>query len=289
MNRNERNKLIIVGIIMFFIISTAGIVIFLTEKFKQEDQVVPLSMTLVDEYSTFFAVVNDVNQYLTFVSQKNIDAIYALLDDTFISQNKVTKDNVLSNVLTVEENTIVQANNIYYQEINGNYLYFLEGSLLKNEYEKNSIVDSNYKIFIVVDYENSSYSLIPYKEEDGNNNPLKNNSINIKRDNYNHMLTSGIITNNYICNIYYSKFLNQLFSNTGSTYDLLTKQMQQDYTKSAYVDLVEHNLQNISPTIEDCQLNEVEENRIYQITDKNNNKFEFIEESIMNYKVNFSL
>ncbi len=290
MKSETKTKIFIVTIIMIVCILFCSI-LFLFQKNPKPIEKEPLSLstTPVNEYSTFFAIVNDLNQYFRYIKEQNKDAVYSLLFESFILENDITTTNIFSKIKLENEDQIVQAQNIYYQEINGNYLYLVEGNLLVNSFEENTVINENFQIFILMDYENSTYAIYPIEENEEIKSPLTENKISILNNDYNRMLTTGVISKDYICNLYYADYLEKISTNRAESYEVLTDKFQKDYSLNEYQNYLNRNINKISSEIKECTVSEEEEKRIYRIIDTNENEFTLIENSIMNYQVEFSL
>ena len=245
-------------------------------------------MSLVDEYSTFFALSRDVNQYFTYIREADNEAVYSLLYSRYIDENQLTESNVLDVVTLENQEQYFQAKNIYYQEFNGNYLYLVEGSLIVNEFENNVVINDDYQIFVIVDYNTFSFAVYPIFRAEEITNPLLEDRISIPVNNYNKLLTTGVISSDYVCKLYYSNFVSKLFENVKDTYDLLSSFFKDQYNINSYTSYMNERLSIISAEVSNCDIHLENEKRVYTVTDTNLNQFVFLEKSIMNYEVEFS-
>lgn len=292
MSQDKKVKMgIVIGMMIFLVAICIVVIVFQNKSVEQEPNsqpLVPLSMTLVDEYSTFFALVNVVNEYFRYIKQADSEAVYSVLYSKFISENQLTQANVLDMITLEDSEQFLQASNIYYQAFGENYLYLVEGSLIVNEFEENRVIDDDFQIFVIVDYSTFSFAISPITNSEELLNPLSENQISIVRNNYNRMQTSGVITTDYICSLYYADFTGLLFDNINDSYSLLSDSFKQRYSLISYVSYMSPRLTSISSKITDCNVDYENEKRIYTIIDENSNRFTFLENSIMNYRVEFA-
>ncbi|HIQ94806.1 TPA: hypothetical protein IAB29_06730 [Candidatus Ventrenecus stercoripullorum] len=292
MTRESKVKTgIVIGVMIFLVAICIVVIVFQKEPTVQEPNfgpTSPLSMSLVDEYSTFFALSRDVNQYFTYVREANSEAVYSMLYSRYIDENQLTESNVLDTVTLENPDQYFQAKNIYYQEFNGNYLYLVEGVLIVNEFENNVVINDDYQIFVIADYNTFSFAVYPILNTEEITNPLVEDRISIPVNNYNKLLTTGVISSEYVCNLYYSNFISQVFENVGETYDLLSSSFKNQYNINSYTSYMSERLSFISTEVSNCDVHLENEKRVYTVTDTNSNQFVFREKSIMNYEVEFS-
>lgn len=291
----QENKVKIGIVLGLFLICLILILIVFFHTSKEETpnpkEEIPFAMTPVTEYNTYFSVLNNLNQYLFYVSSKNNIAVYNALARDYIAKNNINSNNVLEKINTIEENVSIKAKEMYYKEENNNYIYFVKGDLLTSLYEEIKMVKKDSQFLVILDYTNLLMAIYPLNEEELNNLPLEQENAKIIPNSYNQMLSSGLITDDYICNLYYSDYFNQLMENVSLTYELLDEEPKQYLypNKEEYVEFISGKLENISPTITNCKKTMYNGKRVYNVTDEKENHFTFTENSIMNYKVKFSL
>ena len=89
-----------------------------------------------------------------------------------------------------------------------------------------------------------------------------------------------------------SDYLNRIRNNIDSSYSLLSDNMkkQNDFNSlETYRNYINSNINKMSTSADKCFMEKIKDNRVYSVIDKNENKFVFNEESIMNYKVDIYL
>ncbi len=290
MSNDNKIKLGIVAIFLIVVILIFFIFINFNNK-KVPSNSDHYNMSEVTEYSMFFAVVNNINNYLFYNYSKDADAILANLHPTYISQNNLNRNNILANIPSFSDSPTYQAKNMYYQENGDIYTFYVIGDILINNYEDTTIFKENQKYLLIVDYNTFGIQIYPLNDSDNLTTlPFDVSNISITKNNYNEFKSSKLITDNYICNLYYAQFYSLLLNDLDKSYNLL-----KDETKNRYPNLTEYrqyfkdNIEKISPQITNCESTTRNSKRIYTITDALNNSFTFEETSIMNYQVNFKL
>lgn len=241
--------------------------------------------TSVDEYGIYFSKVNEINSYINYVASGDSVAVYNLLDKKYIEDNIITYDNVLEYVDGYSVTSFVNIKNMDYVKIGNNVIYYIKGRIYDSTFEKDILVDDDFSIVMLYDYDNLSYSLYPindnYKEVI---NGIKD--INIDGNQYNKIKDTQLIEKEQVCVIYYSDFINRLDNNIEELYTMLDKDMLKRFRSvDSFKKYIDENYGLISALADQCRMQEIEDNRVYTVIDSNKNMYIFTEESIMNYKV----
>lgn len=287
MSKENRVKIGIVAFLFLICFIVITIVYFNRKETEQpKEENLPFNMQRVTEYNIFFSVVNNINQYLYYNSSSNSVALYNILNSEYISENNITLNNVLTKLELYKNSVSFKAKNMFVEENSNNNLYYVLGDIIESEFEDTVVIKENAKFFILIDYSNISVSIYPVNKEI-DSIPIQNKTQSIILNSYNQLQASGLVTENYICNLYYSDFVNRLVENLDETYDLLEN--KSNVNKEDYIKYMNNNLGNINLEITSCNVSTSNNRRVYTIRDANNNSFTFTEESIMNYKVNFHI
>lgn len=296
---NKKKKIIVLSIICILFLSLLALAYTLYKKTESEkdyveevQEQIPEQMSVVTEYDIFFSIGNNLNQYLKYLQDQNADAIYSLLSKEFIEEYEITPQNVLNYLDQYEQKTnTFQAKSMYYKSEETKYLFYVKGDIIEDNYETSSIVKENVLFLVSADYQNLTYSVYPLEYEITSNLPVKCEDITILPNEYNEFLGSGVITKEYICNLYLSDFYTTIIKNPSKTYELLQKKFRtHTYPKKKdYLSFLEENQEKFTSQILYCDLAATNTPRIYKITDLNYNTYTFTEERIMKYKVEFSL
>lgn len=289
MNKNDKVKFIIVGFFMLLIIMVIIGTVTINKYNKTPVLNPDLNLTLVNDYSTFFAIANDANNYIRLVGEKNNKAVYDLLNSEYIDNENITIKNIFDKVETVEEDTYLKVSNVYFQNVSDSVLYYIDGVLMKSGYEEDTILNNNFGIYVLIDYNTDSYSVIPKLLEENNLSPVPLNKTTVEENNYNSIKSSGVIKNDTICNTYYTSFYNMLASDLSKAYLNLTDEFKIKYTFKQFANYFEQNFDLLSTTVEQCSMLYKGDKRVYTVIDGNGNEFVFFESSILHYQIEFSL
>lgn len=289
MTKNDKVKFIIVGLFMLLIIAVIiGTVTI--NKYNKTPVLNPnLNLTLVNDYSTFFAIANDANNYIRLVGEKNNKAVYDLLNSEYIDNENITSKNIFDKVETVEEDAYLKVSDVYFQNVSDSVLYYIDGALMKSGYEEDTILNNNFGMYVLIDYNTDSYSVIPKLLEENNISPVPLNETKVEENNYNSIKSSGVIKNDTICNTYYISFYNMLASDLSKAYLNLTDEFKIKYPFNQFTNYFEQNFDLLSTTVEQCSMLHKGDKRVYTVIDGNGNEFVFFESSILHYQIEFSL
>lgn len=246
-------------------------------------------LEVVDEYNVFFSNVSYINEYVSYVSNKNVNVLYSLLDSDYIENNDITTDNIMNKIEYYPVGSYFSANSMSFVQIKDSFLFYITGVINYSEHDSDKIIDDNFSVLLFIDYINSTFSIYPnpngYKKIV---NRIK--KINIVDNGYNVINASELISKEYICSLYLSDFANKFVKNLDGSYDLLSDKMKSIYPDvSSYKQYVIDNTDVLFARADKCKLEEVDEKRVYTVIDINENKYVFTEDSVMNYKVDFYL
>lgn len=247
-------------------------------------------LSSVTEYNMFFSKINYINSYINYISSGNNTAVYNLLDKKYVEKNNININNVFDYVEKFSDNDYVNLTSIDYVDIGDNSsIYYIKGKIYNSGYENVKIVDDDFSIIMISDFESLSFSLYPvFDDYKDIINSIK--KIKIDRNEYNELLATGTISKEQICVAYLSNFMNILFNQLSNSYDMLSDNMKKIYkTNGEYEKYINKNLSLFSTTADKCRLDEYDDERIYTVIDGNENTYIFSEQSIMNYKVDFYL
>ncbi len=290
MSQENKIKFIIFGILILlcFIITSAFLILLKDDKTPKNppEQKIPFDMQPVSEYSYFFSQVNNINKYLNYNKNKNNIALYNTLAKEFIDTNQITIDNILTKIELYNESPTFKAKEMYYKEQDNKFIYYLIGDITTATFEEIITLKENVKYFLLVDYNRLSMAIYPVYN-DIETIPI--NMDNLPLNSFNEIEASNIVTNDYICNLYYSSYIDKLVNNIDESYELLEDDFKNKNfaNKEKYIEFMNNKLKSISLDIKNCTKTTRNDKRIYTIFD-GNNTFNFIEESIMNYRVSFN-
>ena len=123
----------------------------------------------VKNATSYFTVQSCVNKYLGYIVEKNADALYSILDNSYIEKNNIDANNVLDKVEKYDESITFKAESMGMEQLDDNNIkYYAEGIIRRDamvenyEDEKNQeIVNDNFKIVVILNTEKKIFSIIP--------------------------------------------------------------------------------------------------------------------------------
>lgn len=280
MNRISKDDIRTLVVVITVCIICVGLVIILSIKSNSD------KLEVVNEYNTFFSTTNYVNTYLSNISNKNNKVIYDLLDKKYKNDNAIDEINIFNAIDMYPEDVSLYTSRMEYVKVGNSYIYYVKGKLIQNILDGKKVIDENFEIVVITDFENLSVSLYPLKNENYKKIIDNIKNINIARNENNAISDSNIIAKEQICVMYLSDYLDKIANDFTLSYELLTDNMKEKHpTEEQYKKYVNSNLDKLTTVANKCKLEEMDDNRLYTIIDKNDNIYVFTEESIMNYKV----
>lgn len=239
----------------------------------------------VGEYNVFFANVNYVNNYINCVSLSDSKCVYELLDEKYIEENNITYRNVFDYVPSFANGSSIRVDSMDFVQIGDNFLYYVSGRIYRSDYDSVELIDDDFSIIVMSDYDNLTYSLYPVSDDYKSKiNSYK--KINIDVNENNSISKSELIGKEQMCVVYLSDFI----MNINDSYDLLSYDMREVYDNfEDYNSFVVNNISVFSSVVDKCKMEELSGKRVYTVIDNNENTYVFYEDSIMNYTVDFYL
>lgn len=257
-----------------------GLVLILNRKSNSD------KLVAVNDYNSFFATTNYVNSFLSYSSDAS--RLYDLLDSSYIDRYGITTSNIFDYVDSYRD-TSIMVTSMEYVNIRDNFIYYVRGRLVKNSFDSTTTIQDNFEIVVLVDNDNSSYSVIPVSGDYSDIiNGIKrvkvisNRNNGIKRD--------SSIKKEQVCVIYMSDYIYRLFNDISSAYDVLSDNMKKKYVSlDSFSRYVNSNVNDITTAASKCSLETVKKKRVYTVLDEYNNRYVFTENSVMDYSVSFYL
>lgn len=270
-------------IIAFISIISFGI-IYLFSYTKKTDNYSKLS--IVKDYNIYFSVVENVNYFIDTLKEKDNEKIFSLLDINYINKNRINKTNVSNKFDNIDKDVVFSGEQIYYLNNNNIYLFLVNGRLINNE--KQSIINNNYKIAMLIDYNKLLISFYPL-EEDKDIDYV--NEFNIEVNRYNQLKSAKALSDKNMCKLYYEKFIKYVNKDVNGLYDIVTDDIKDKYILDGFVNRVNDNYNNYKYNFYSCDVeyNKENGNRVFKLIDNKKNNIYFYEEGVMNFKVKIDL
>ncbi len=273
-------------IIILLICAICTILVFFLSIKSNSDR-----LAAVTEYNTFFSANKYANNYLNYLSNRNNASIYNLIYKDYIEKNNVTEDNILNTVDIYTDSLSLKIKSMDYVEIKDNYAYYIQGSLIQNNYDSKETIKDNFQIFVLTDFNNLTFAVYPLKNNDNYKKIIDNiKEINIPKNSTNAMTKTASITKDEVCILYLSDFVDKLFNDLNSSYTMLNDNMKKLYPNiNSYQSYIESKINKITTGIDSCKVESGSDGRTYSVIDKNKNRYIFNESSILNYKAEIYL
>lgn len=119
-------------------------------------------LTQVKSASAFFTAQNCANKYLGYVSEKDSESIFRVLDYNYIEQNGITSENVMEKIDNIPEQAQLKVEKMYLEKIDdNNSKYYMTGLLVQDTSEGDILLQDNFSIAVILDFENMIFSIIP--------------------------------------------------------------------------------------------------------------------------------
>lgn len=282
MKKDDIRTLIVILIIC---ISITGLFLLLNRKSNVE------KMSIIKEYNTFFLIRNCVNDYLDYYANSDKKSSYDILFKNYIEKNNVNINNVLENIDSYSKEAYVNIDKIMSVSLKNNKIYYVTGKILQDDVDKTEVIDENFSVIVLIDYDNITYSIIPIKNNDYKKTINGIKKINIEPKENNKLKGIGLINNDQICVLYMSDYLNKINNDIESAYNILTTEMKKKYPSiDSYQNYINNNKSKFTTTADKCSVTEKDDySRTYYVIDENENEYTFYEDGIMNYTVEYYL
>lgn len=280
MNRISKDDIRTLVVVIAVCVICVTLVILLNIK-SNSDKLEP-----VKEYNTFFPITNYVNTYINYVSNMNNKAVYEMLDKKYIVDNKIDENNIFDVIEVYPKDISINTSKMEYVKVDNNYIYYVKGKLIQNNMDKKQEIEDNFEIVVITDFDNLSVSIYPIKDKNYKKVIDDIEDINIEKKEFNIIVNSKAITKEQVCVTYLSDYLDKIVNDFDLAYNILSDDMKELYSsKEEYKNHINNIFNNLTTIADKCKLDEIDNSRVYTVIDKNNNRYIFTEESIMNYKV----
>ena len=202
MKKDDIRTFVVIIIICTLI---TGLVLFLNRKSNSD------KLEVVDEYNNFFTITNYVNNYLEYSSTYNASKLYDVLYSDYIDSKGITINNLFDYLKEYSIDTSVEVNKIEYVSVKNNYIYYIQGKLNEMTFDTTNVIDNDFRIIVIVDFDNSTYAVYPLSDKDDYKKIIDSiKKINIDSNSNNRTIKSDLITKEKICILYLSDYVNKL-------------------------------------------------------------------------------
>ena len=247
----------------------------------------------VTDYNEFFNIDNIINEYYEKVTKQNGEGLLDVYDQSYIKMHKITKKNINLYYDTEYQDISFFTKEIYAKGKNGTDYYFVKGETQKYNFIDEEIIEgTNVDFMIIVDTNNSTYSVYPLSNISsiytyGSNYNVPSNKV-IEDNDHNTYFEKNYT--DYTISMYYvNYYMSILYMNTEKAYAMIGSA-----TKAKYDDLeaFTNDLENIYTNILGVNFtgyNATGTNgtRTYSLNTPTGVNVKITEESIMDFTIDF--
>lgn len=255
--KKDKKIMIILGLIIFILLTAIIIIYNLLNKGKAEQEIREdpayveleyqqkisaverkadyyIAKDCTEKYYHYYSALCNIEEYadtddeeeLEDALKTNKNILYNMLDNEYIEQKKVTKENIDNNLKNIGEIT-VNVTDMYVSENDNKVNVYIVQGLLKEIGTKNA---EKFSIIVKVDFNNKTFSVLPqeYVQEKYSNikvgGTINVDSIEAIKDNkYNTFKYKNISEEDYVIDLF-NNFKNKLIYYTDSVYGKLNEQ-----------------------------------------------------------------
>lgn len=238
----------------------------------------------VTSINTFISVKNIVNDYLEKLTWADADILYNVINSSYLTNNGITKANILNYFNTDYYSPGYVAKKMYYRSYEGIEYYFVNGYII----DFNESVDYYGNISVLVLIKDNIYNIIPIAEGTNFDSYINNYNYqsNVEVTGDNTYITYNIDDESKLI-VYLQDFINLLYANASEAYDLLDVDTKNYFgSLSNFISYSDSILEKLSPKIFSYSTVENDGYTTYNIIDDNQNVITVTEYSLMNYTIN---
>lgn len=158
--RNKKNLPVILLVVVTIIVVVCSIVFGKDTKSKE-------NIKIVTDASKFYTVNSCIYRFSTYLADNDVDSVYKIVDENFINDNNITKQNILDNFYEILPDYTFISKKMYSSIVNENITkYYVYGV-----YQPNSLFDDTdiYEVestdayyIVYLDNSKSIFSIEPY-------------------------------------------------------------------------------------------------------------------------------
>ena len=231
----------------------------------------------------FYTVKSCVEKYINYNVDNNSVALYNLLDEVYINQKSINKNNIFDIVEKINKNQIFLPNKMMSAKIANIEIYIVYGNIREDKLNERT-TETEFNITIILNKTNNTFSAIPgilkvetLFDKVGNNKLNNNNSYSIIN-----------IDDKTMANTYFVNYKSEILYNIQNSYNLLDKEYKEKRFSSFsdYSQYIENNIEKIKKAnLTKYSVNKYDDYNLYTCIDQYNNYYIFIETAIMEYTV----
>ena len=157
----DNKKTILLGV--FFIAVLFLLILFLIN--TENNKSVSNNIVLVNDPSEFYTVSSCLTKYVTYVSSKDNEKIYIMLDSNYIDKNNITVDNVFDFISLYDGEYTQSSIRMYSQQINSYTTKYYVKYVINQSIMDVATEDIIQYAIVVLNERELSFSIEPYDGE----------------------------------------------------------------------------------------------------------------------------
>lgn len=251
----------------------------------QEEYVTENKVEKVSNKNIYYAVVNIIDNYISYITNKDIDALQQIFSFDYRNEFDVNKDNIISKVSSFSNDEIYIENMSELQISESISIVIVDGKTKTNS--------TQFNIIVKLDSLNKAYEIYPeeYLNKHGYNDLEKIPTLNkidttdVVPNTYNTFSFKNI-TNLEMCKYYLEDYIYNVTTNIEKAYELLDEEYRENRFGSleAYKTYVNSNLENIKNIkLDEYTTVKYDDYKQYVCIDTEGKYYLFRETAIMEY------
>lgn len=237
----------------------------------------------VEDRNDFYTVKSCIEKFISYIVNKDNEAIYNLLDETYINQKNITENNALNSVEKITEGQVFTVKQMKVATTEKKAIFTVNGT--RREDKTNSRGNEiEFNATVIMDTSRKTFSIIPGILNVKNSYQLVGNN---EENEYNKYVRTQI-DNQTMSNIYFVTYKSEMLYNLQNAYSLLDEEYSEKRFKdfSSYKLYIESNIEKIKKAnLVKYSVETYDNYNIYICTDQYNNYYVFKERAIMKYTV----
>lgn len=294
MNKSKK-VLVAMGIVVVLLIIIIIILLINNTKNEQQntdiigggtygDKETQTDKELVGNTTVFFTVENCINDYVSYIQEQDNKAIYNLLDENYVKNNKININNVKDYIENFNSNEMFIATKMYEQRKENINTYIVEG--LKDDSEYNT----NLYYIVEFDINKSTYNITPlfannYKNLDDIN--VETEAYTIK-ENENNVFKYYRISNEAVAEKYLNYYTKLARQNPEKAFSLIDENYRKERFKDFetyknYSNRMSNKYDNLNIVGDSYEV--LSDSTKYILKDSENEVYTIVAKEIMNFSI----
>lgn len=237
----------------------------------------------VTSRENFYTVKSCVEKYINYIVDVDNVAVYNLLDEAYINQKNINKNNIFDMVGRINENQIFSPNKMNFAKIENKEIYIVYGNIREDKLNERAN-EVEFNVTVILNKYNNTFSIIPGIL----NIETSYAAVGKNEKNENNVFSIISIDDKTMANTYFLNYKSEMLYNIENAYNLLDK----EYREKRFLDFydykqyVENNLEKIKKAnLTKYYVTKYNNYTLYTCIDQYNNYYIFMETSVMEYTV----